>query len=295
MSQRDVPAFVEVDGKSLRLTHLSKILFPQDGITKAELLLYYQTVAPTLIPHLRGRPLTLKAFPHGIMERPYYRRHLAATSPPWLSRVDLDDGQVPIVEDVADLLWVVNQDSVEIHSWLSRRENLDRPDVLLFDLDPGSRMPFERLCEAAIILKEALDSLGIVSVPKTSGANGLHVMVGIKPEFDFEEVHTWVIAIARVLTERRPDLFSMDYTRSRRTEKVLLDHNQVGYGRTTASIYSVRPLPGAPVSTPLLWEEVQRGDISPDQFTIKTVPDRIDAMGDLAVSVIGSEQRLPHL
>jgi len=150
---RDQPAFVEVDGKTLRLSHLEKVLFPDDGITKAEILLYYQTVAPILIPHLRGRPITLKAFPKGIKERPYYRHRLAATTPTWVSRIDLDDGSGPVVEDTADLLWVVNQDSVEIHSWLSRRDNLSRPDLLVFDLDPGPRLPFVRLCEAAVIVK----------------------------------------------------------------------------------------------------------------------------------------------
>ena len=271
------------------------MLFPDDGITKAEILLYYQTVAPVLLPHLRGRPLTLKAFPNGVKERSYYRRRLAATTPDWVSRVELEDGFAPVVEDVADLLWVVNQDSVELHPWLSRRENLRNPDVLVFDLDPGTQLPFERLCEAAMVLKEALESLGVESWAKTSGANGLHVLVGIKPEYEFEEVHTWVIAIDRVLTERRPDLFSMDYTRSRRTEKVLLDHNQVGYGRTTASIYSVRPLPGAPVSAPVTWEEVASGEIRPDQFTINTLPQRLASMGDVAGVLISSEQRLPHL
>ena len=292
---RDQPAFVEVEGKTLRLSHLGKVLFSDDGITKAEILLYYQSVAPILIPHLRGRPITLKAFPKGIKERPYYRHQLASTTPTWLSRIELDEGYGPVVEDTADLLWVVNQDSIEIHSWLSRQENLNYPDLLVFDLDPGPKLPFNRLCEAAVIIKEALDSLGITSVPKTSGANGIHILVGITPEYDFEEVHTWVIAVDRVLTERRPDLFSMDYTRSRRTEKVLLDHNQVGYGRTTASIYSVRPLPSAPVSTPLTWEEVESGEITPDLFTINTLPDRLASMGDLAANLIDSSQRLPHL
>ena len=155
-------------------------------------------------------------------------------------------------------------------------------------------MPFERLCEAATVVKEALDSLGIESWPKTSGSNGIHVLVGIKPEYEFEEVHTWTIAIDRVLTQRRPDLFSMDYTRSRRTEKVLLDHNQVGYGRTTASIYSVRPLPGAPVSAPVTWKEVESG-VTPQQFNINNLPERLDSIGDLAAGLNLTGQSLPHL
>ena len=129
--------------------------------------------------------------------------------------------------------------------------------------------------------------------PKTSGASGIHILVGIRPEFDFEQVHTWVIAIDRVLTERRADLFSMDYTRSRRTDKVLLDHNQVGYGRTTASIYSVRPLSGAPVSAPVTWEEVSSGEITINQFTIETMPARIQAMGDVAAGLITTTLTTP--
>ena len=131
--------------------------------------------------------------------------------------------------------------------------------------------------------------------PKTSGASGIHILVGIEPEYDFEEAHTWVIAVARVLSERQPNLFSMDYTRSRRTEKVLLDHNQVGHGRTTASIYSVRPVPGAQVSTPLTWDEVEKGKITPDQFTIRNLPDRVASLGDLAAGLNGPGQKLPHL
>ena len=293
MNEPREATYVEVEGKTVRLTHLKKVMFPDDGITKAELLLYYQTVAPMLLPHLRGRPLTLKAYPNGIKQRPYYRRHLAVTTPTWLSRVEVDDGFAPVVENLADLLWVVNLDSIELHPWLSRREALQRPDLLVFDLDPGPRMPFERLCEAALVIKEALESLGIESWPKTSGSNGLHILIGLKPEVDFEEAHTWAIGIDRVLTTRRPDLFSMDYTRNRRTDKVLLDHNQIGFGRTTASIYSVRPQAGAPVSAPVTWEEVETG-VSPQQFNISNLPERLAEIGDLAAGV-SEGQTLPHL
>ena len=295
VTQEDRPRFIDIGDKRVRLSHLPKVLFPGDGYTKADLFLYYQTVAPVLIPHLRGRPVTMKAFPNGIMERPYYRRRLAENTPRWLSRVELEGGYGPVIEDDADLLWVVNKDSVEIHSWLSRVERLNNPDLLVFDLDPGPRMPFARLCEAAMVVKEALDALGLESFPKTSGANGLHVLVGFQPEYEFHEVHTWVIGVDRVLAQHRPDLFTMDYTRSRRTDRVLLDHNQVGFGRTTASIYSVRPLPGAPVSTPVQWSEVEEGGLTPSRFTIKTLPERLGAMGDLAAGLNETRQRLPHI
>ncbi len=295
VTQEDRPRFIDFGEKRLRLSHLPKVLFPEDGYTKADLFLYYETVAPALLPHLRGRPVTMKAFPNGVKERPYYRRRLAENTPRWLSRVELEDGFGPVIEDDADLLWVVNKDSVEIHPWLSRVERLHNPDLLVFDLDPGPKMPFSRLCEAAMVVKSALDALGLESFAKTSGANGLHVIAGFVPEYSFQDVHTWVIGVDRVLAQHRPDLFTMDYARSRRTEKVLLDHNQVGFGRTTASIYSVRPLPGAPVSAPLLWSEVGSGEITPGQFTIKTIPERLEQYGDLAAAVNDSTQRLPHI
>ncbi|MBI3954054.1 MAG: DNA polymerase domain-containing protein [Chloroflexi bacterium] len=285
----------EVAGKPLRITHPSKVLFPQDGITKAELLQYYLQIAPALLPHIRGRPLIIKAFPHGIQGRPYHRRWLTPQAPAWLPRVDLEEGAAPVVEDAADLLWVVNQDSVELHPWLARRGDLLHPDLALFDLDPGPQVPFRRICEAALVVKEALDRLGVQSWPKTSGANGLHVLVGIQPRYGFEEVHTWVIAVARVLCEHRRDLFTMDYTRSRRVDKVLVDHNQVGYGRSTASIYSVRPLPQGPVSAPLTWREVASGDITPGQFTLRNMPARLAALGDVAAGLVESRQPLPDL
>ena len=146
-----------------------------------------------------------------------------------------------------------------------------------------------------MVLKEALDTLGVDSWPKTSGAVGLHVLVPFVPTFAFEEVHSWVIAVDRILSQRRPDIFTMDYARSSRSGKVLLDHNQVGYGRTTASIYSVRPLPGAPVSAPLTWEEVGSGQITPDQFTINTMPQRLEELGDVAADLNTSLNLLPHL
>ena len=294
MAEPDDATYVEVEGKTVRLTHLTKVMFPEDGITKAELLLYYQTVAPYLLPHIRGRPLTLKAFPNGIHERPYYRRRLASTAPDWLSRVPMeDDDDAPVIEDLADLLWVVNLDSIEIHPWLSRREALDEPDLLVFDLDPGPQMPFERLCEAAIVLREALLTLGVECVAKTSGANGLHVLIGIEPEIDFEAAHSWTIAVDRVLSQHRPDLFTMDYTRNRRTDRVLLDHNQIGFGRTTASIFSVRPYAGAPVSAPVTWKEVESG-IEPQQFNIKNLPQRLEQIGDVAAA-LQVRQSLPHI
>ena len=283
----------EVAGKPVRITHPEKILFPDDGITKAELLNYYLQLAPVLIPHLKGRPLTLKAFPHGIAGRPYYRRNLSLQTPSWLSRVELEDSFAPVVEDEADLLWVANQDSIELHPWLSRKDDLSRPDLLVIDLDPGPRVTWTIVCEAAVLVKELLSTLGLRSWPKTSGSKGIHILLGLEPEHLFEDVHTWAIGIARVLVEQRRDLFSVDYAKARREDKVLVDHAQIGYGKSTVAIYSVRPLPGAPVSTPLTWEEVSSGQVNPKEFTVRTVPERLAKHGDLAAELASCRQALP--
>ena len=293
--RNEEPLHIDVDGKLLRVTHLSKVLFPDEGITKAEVMRYYSDTAPNLLPHIRGRPLTLKAFPHGISGRPYYRRQLGAGTPSWLSRIELEHGPAPVVEDMADLLWVVNQDSIELHPWLARRDDLGHPDQLIFDLDPGVQTPFQRTCEAALVVKSTLDEFGIESWPKTTGSKGLHVTVGISPEYEFDDVRAWVLGVARVLAQHRPDLFTVGYSRRDRIGKVLIDYNQVGYGRTTASIYSVRPLSNAPVSAPLTWGEVESGEIVPDQFTIRTMPERLTSLGDVASGLVDSYQKLPHL
>ncbi|MBI4305403.1 MAG: hypothetical protein HY678_03700 [Chloroflexi bacterium] len=285
----------EVDGRTVRVTHVDKVLFPDDGITKAEVLQYYLSAARYLLPHIHARPLTLKAFPHGIAGRPYYRRKLADSTPAWVSRVELDEGPGPVVRNLADLVWVVNLDSIELHPWLSRADDLVHPDLILFDLDPGPNLPLARLCEAALVVRDGLRQIGIECYPKTSGSKGIHVLIGVRPEYDFEETRSWVLAVARVLAKHRPDLLTVGYNRGERVNRVLLDYNQVGWGRTTASIYSVRPYPGAPVSAPLTWKEVEAAKIKPDGITIRNIQPRLEKLGDLAAGLLKSRQKLPHL
>ena len=295
MTPEEAAVYANVEGQTVRLTHLSKALFPEDGITKAKILDYYTKIAPVLLPHLRGRPITMKAFPHGIHGRPYYRRQLAASTPTWVSRVEVEEGPNPVIANLADLLWIVNHDAVELHPWLSRVDDLLHPDQILFDLDPGAGVPYSRICEGATRVKAAMDQLGVDCHAKTSGGKGMHLLVGFKPVHTFHEVHTWVIAVARVLASREPTLFTMDYSKERRAGRILLDHNQVGYGRTTASLYSLRPFPGAPVSAPVTWKEVAGGKIVPEQFTLRTMIERVEAMGDVAEGLLDTSRPLPDL
>lgn len=291
------PLLVDVDGQRLRITHPGKVMFPDDGITKAEILQYYASIAPVLLPHIRDRPVIIHAFPHGVTGRPYHRRWLAKNPPSFLSRVYVKDEAeyAPVVSTTADLLWVVNQDSVELHPWQSRTAHLHEPDLFVFDLDPGQGTPFERTCESALVIKEVLDQLGLVSQAKTTGGKGIHVNVGVAPELDHDIVRDWVIRVAELIRQHRGDLFTTEYAHHRRVGKVLLDYNQNGYQRSTAGIYSVRPNPGAPVSAPVTWAEVASGTLTPDQFTIHTVPARIDALGDVASALPTTHQHLPKL
>jgi len=295
MKREEEPLLAEVAGKLVRVTHPSKLLFPDDGITKAEVIQYYMTAAPFLLPHIRGRPVILKAWPHGIKGRPYYRHRVPDGAPSWLTTVETEEGPAPVVENEADLLWVANQDSVELHPWLARRDDLARPDLLLFDLDPGPVVTFRQCCEAALALREALAGLGMECWAKTSGSAGIHVMIGIEPRYDFKEVHAWALGVARALAAHRRDLLTVDYSKARRADKVLIDHGQIRYGQSTVSIYSVRPLPGAPVSAPVAWEELASGSLRPRQFTLRTMPDRLRALGDVAAGLAASRQALPGL
>ena len=192
-------------------------------------------------------------------------------------------------------MWVVNQDSVELHPWQSRASHLHEPDLVVFDLDPGQGTPFERTCEAAMVIKEVLGTLGLLSQAKTTGGKGIHVNVGIAPTLDHGVVRDWVIRVAELIRAHRGDLFTTDYAHHKRVGKVLLDYNQNGYRRSTAGIYSVRPLPGAPVSTPVSWPEVAAAKITPGQFTIHTIGERIAQLGDVAAALPGTHQQLPPL
>lgn len=286
---------VTVAGKSLRISSLGKAMFPDDGITKAQILDYYLEIAPLLIPHIRRRPITLLAWPHGIADHPYYRKWLTDSAPDWLHRVHIEGQDAPIVEDEADLMWVVNQDSIELHTRLSRADDLDRPDLLLLDLDPGPEAGFVKVCRSAVIVREALEQLGVGSWAKVSGSKGIHVMSPLETTHDFDEVHEWAEAFAKVLAGQHPDVFTVSYNKDLRGDKVLLDHNQIRKSRNTASIYSIRPLPGAPISVPVTWEEIESAEIEATSFKLANIRSRIEEHGDLAEGLLENAYELPHI
>jgi bifunctional non-homologous end joining protein LigD len=280
------------------ITHPERVLWPDEGITKGELAAYYRQMAPTTLPHLRGRPLVMRPFPGGISRPAYYRQSLPRTAPAWLARFrytahsDRRVNEMLVVDGEPALRWLVNQSAIELHPWLSRTDAPDLPDFVVFDLDVVRPELFDRALAVAGGLRGELDRLGLRGYPKTSGGDGLHVYVPVDRGPTYAQTRAWALALARRLERAHPDLVSTDSRIAGREHRVLVDYGQNALGRTTVAAYSVRPRHGAPVSTPLTWDEVEQGRVRPAQFTLRTVPERVAAHGDLFAPVLAGGQRL---
>ena len=279
-------ALLTVDGKDVRLTNLRKVFWPALGLTKGDLLRYYAAVADVLLPHLRDRAMVMKRYPHGAAGEFFFMKRAPSPRPPWIEICSIGHGSAgaidfPIIQDRAALLWVVNLGCIDLNQWYARADDVDRPDYLHFDLDPGPGVVFDRVRETALVVHEALDVLKMPSVVKTTGSKGLHVYVPIRRGPAQKDVWTFAKALAQELGSRHPSLVTTEYRVAKRPAgRVLVDYNQNASGRTLASVYSVRPTPEATVSTPVTWQEVARG-IRIGDFTVRNVPARIAKRGDL--------------
>lgn len=265
------------------ITHPEKVLFPEDGITKGELAAYYDSVAPVMLPHLRGRPITMERYPAGIGEKGFFQKNVVKGFPEWLERVEVPkkNGTVhyPVVSDRRDLLWLANQNCITPHVWTSRRPRLHAPDLCVFDLDPSDDAP-EPLRAAALGLRDLLAELGLPSWVKTSGSKGFHIVVPLDARAGFGEVWRFSNAVGALLVERSPETLTQQFRKSNRHRRILIDTGRNGYGATFAAAYAVRPRPGAPVSAPCTWEEIERREVSPQTFTLRTMRARIAELGD---------------
>ncbi|MBU0496200.1 MAG: non-homologous end-joining DNA ligase [Chloroflexi bacterium] len=289
-----------VAGRSVSLSHLDKVFWPQDGLTKGDMLRYYQAVAPVMLPYFKDRPVTLRVFPDGIPGFSYYRRDRPDNAPAWLRSVDYDPEtapeviQLPLVDDAAGLIWLANQGSLEFHLWAARAPDLAEPDQVIIDLDPGDEAPFGDVLQAALRLQEALERRGgLRGYPKTSGGRGLHVYLPLAPGYTFDAVRDWVKDLAGQLAAAHPDLIAVAHGATHRGRQVTIDHAQNSIGRNTAAPYTLRARPGATVSAPLTWDEVADGQVRPSDLTLRTVPDRTQRMGDLFAPVLQAGQHLP--
>jgi bifunctional non-homologous end joining protein LigD len=278
------------------ITHPEKVMFPDVGITKGELAAYYADIAPHMLPHIRARPVTMERYPAGIGEPGFMHKDVSKGFPEWLERVEVPkkDGTVhhPIVGDTRSLLWIANQNCITPHVWTSRVPNLYHPDLCVFDLDPAKQDEPEVIRAAALALRELLNELGLISWVKTSGSKGFHIVVPLDGSAGFGEVSRFAHAVGTVLVKRDPQHLTQEFSKIDRGGRILVDTGRNGYSATFAAPYAVRPKPGAPVSAPCTWEELQRGDVGPRTFTLRTMVERIGEVGDLWSDMDGSRQSL---
>jgi bifunctional non-homologous end joining protein LigD len=266
------------------ITHPEKALFPADGITKGELAAYYETVAPIMLPHIRRRPVTMERYPGGLGGPGFFHKDVSKGFPDWLERVEVPKkgGTVhhPIVSDTRSLLWLANQNCITPHVWTSRSPNLYQPDICVFDLDPSEEAP-DILRAAALGLRDLLTELGLTSWVKTTGSKGFHIVVPLDGQAGFDEIAAFAHAVGTVLVKRDPEHLTQEFSKADRGGRILVDTGRNGYSATFAAAYAVRARPGAPVSAPCRWDEVERGDVGPRTFTLRTMAGRITKVGDL--------------
>ena len=270
------------------ITHPEKILFPPagdgPGITKGELAAYYEMIAPIMVPHIRGRPITMERYPAGIGQKGFMHKDVSKGFPAWLERVEVPkkDGTVhhPLVTDTRSLLWITNQNCITPHVWTSRVPNLYSPDVCVFDLDPSEDRP-EVLQAAVLGLRDLLEELGLPSWVKTSGSKGYHIVVPLNGDQNMGVVARFAHAVGRLFIVRDPDHLTEEFSKADRGTRIYVDTGRNGYSATFAAPYAVRPKPGAPVSAPCTWEEIERGDAGPRAFTLRTMADRVAKVGDV--------------
>jgi bifunctional non-homologous end joining protein LigD len=287
--------------RELRLSNLDKLFWPAEGITKGDLLAYYQAVAPVLVPHLHGRPFTMRRYPDGADGKAFFQKDAPSHMPDWIPRfrafVSTREKsrakkwiEFPVVDDELALLWMVNMGCIDMNAWYSRVDRPDRPDFVLFDLDPTPEVPWSQTVEVALILKELLDALGLESFPKTSGGKGFHVLVPLDRRSTYDDTRSFAEHVAGAIARLHPKLATTEWSKARR-RGVLIDANQNGEGKTIASAYSVRPKPNAPVSTPLAWSEVNE-KLNPSIYTMPVVLERVRAYGDLHGGLLTTRQSL---
>lgn len=287
---------VRVGGRSVRLTNLQKPFWPELGITKGDLLRYYVEVAPYLLPHLVDRAMVMKRYPNGWKGPFFFMKRTPEGAPSWLKTCSIEHASksvidFPMVQNLASLLWVVNLGCIDLNPWYARCDDTDRPDFLHFDLDPVEGADFARVRDTALMVRDNLRRLGMKSYAKTTGSSGIHVYVPIVPGPTQKQVWSFAKEFARAMEKIDPALVTAEYRVARRPHgRVLVDYNQNAWGRTLSSIYSVRAKPGATVSMPVTWEEVEEG-VELEEFHLRNAPARIRRTGDLWKPVLAKRGR----
>jgi bifunctional non-homologous end joining protein LigD len=289
---------VKLGEHRIKLTNLQKPFWPELGITKGGLIEYYLQVSEALLPHLRDRAMVMKRYPHGWQGDFFFMKRAPSPRPRWIRTCSIEHGSgniidFPIIQDVPALLWVINLGCIDLNQWYARCDDVDRPDYVHFDLDPVPGAGWEQVREAALLVHEALVALNMPCYPKTTGSRGIHVYVPIMRGPTQKQVWTFAKELARAVATQHPAVLTSEYKVAKRPHgRVLVDYNQNAWGRTLASVYSVRPRAEASVSTPVTWEEIEDG-VRIEDFTVFNVPHRIQELGDLYAPLLAKGGRFP--
>lgn len=266
------------------ITHPEKVLFPEDGITKGEVAAYYEAIAPVMLPHLQGRPVTMERYPAGIGREGFWQKDVSKGFPDWLERVAVPKkgGVVhhPVVTDVRSLLWTANQNTITHHVWSSRIPDLKHPDVCVFDLDPSTD-DVAAVGAAAIGLRDLLEKLALPSWVKTTGSKGFHIVVPLDGSTAIGEVARFAESVGRLFVSLAPDGLTQEFNKVDRGGRIYVDTGRNGYHSTFAAAYTVRARRGAPVSAPCTWQEIERGEVEPTTFTVRNILERVQKIGDV--------------
>jgi bifunctional non-homologous end joining protein LigD len=301
VSPRPAATQIEVEGRRLSLSNLDKVLYPATGFTKGEVIDYYARIAPVLVPHLEGRPLTLKRYPDGVDGEFFYEKNCPGHRPEWVTTAPAWSDhsrrtiEFCVVDGVATLIWLANLAALELHPSLSRAEKLDRPSLVVFDLDPGPPAGMVECCRVALLVRELLDGIGLRSFPKTSGSKGLQVYAPLNGDVTYDHTKPFALAIAQYLERAHPDLVVSNMAKALRTGKVLVDWSQNDESKTTIGVYSLRARERPTVSAPVGWEEVEQADPQRLRFEARDVLERVEREGDLFAPVLELGQELPAL
>ena len=291
-------------GRELRVTNLDKVIFPprddEAPLTKRDLLRYHATVAPYLVPYLTGRGTTVQRFPNGVAAKGFWQKDLPGHAAPWIGRWTYhhrEEGpkDYVVVDEPATLAWLAQEGAVELHPWTSRTDAPDKPTHALIDIDPGEGTSFEEVLVLARLFRTALEHLGVSAAPKVTGKRGIQIWVPIVRRYTFDETRDWVEGLSRAVGQTVPDLVSWEWSKRARHGRARLDFTQNAINKTLVAPYSPRPAAGAPVSAPISWEELDDPQLAPDRWTIRSLPERLAAVGDLFVSALGPGQRLPSI
>lgn len=287
-------AVVRVGGRRVRVTNPDKVLWPEDGLTKWDLVEYYVRLSPFLLPHLAGRPLVLTRYPDGIHGESFYSKNVPEGAPEWLRTCTYAHASGPtryiVAEEPAALAYVANLGAIELHPWLSRCEAPGEPDFAVIDLDPAEGATWEDVRQVALQVRAILDALGIQGFPKLSGATGLHVYCPCAPGHTYDDTAGFCRAVGLLLLRVQPERVTLERPVARRTGKVYVDYLQNRLGQTISAVYGLRPRPGAPVSVPVTWDELATGDVP--RVTLRTLFGRLGRVGDLFAPVLQLRQDL---